>query len=311
MQPFKFRYVNEIVGTFVILVLVLLLVGIFLAGQAQQWFEAVHRYTLVFPPEGSMGLQENSEVVILGAVVGSLEKLSVDQEGNMTGRIAIRGDFYRFVRDDSKVIIKKKFLLAGDSYIDISKGKGEMLPEEAELTCKKDTEITEFLEIEIENMIESILPVVDQAQAALKEYTEVAAGINDPEGELRQLLANLRIISDGLARGEGMAGGVLRDPAMAENLIEIIDSLKELTVQLRAMAEDGAKAVSTLPSMAEDISGELKDARGMVLQSREALRETQSLLEALQKHWLISGYVDQGEETTRIPASSIVSPAEK
>ena len=156
MQPFKFRYVNEIVGTFVILVLVLLLVGIFLAGQAQQWFEAVHRYTLVFPPEGSMGLQENSEVVILGAVVGSLEKLSVDQEGNMTGRIAIRGDFYRFVRDDSKVIIKKKFLLAGDSYIDISKGKGEMLPEGAELTCKKDTEITEFLEIEIENMIESL-----------------------------------------------------------------------------------------------------------------------------------------------------------
>jgi len=118
-----------------------------------------------------------------------------------------------------------------------------MLPEEAELTCKKDTEITEFLEIEIENMIESILPVVEQAQAALKEYTEVAAGINDPEGELRQLLANLRIISDGLARGEGMAGGVLRDPAMAENLIEIIDSLKELTVQLQAMADDGAKAV--------------------------------------------------------------------
>ena len=102
-----------------------------------------------------------------------------------------------------------------------------------------------------------------------------------------------------------MAGGVLRDPAMAENLIEIIDSLKVLTIQLQAMANDGAKAISTLPSMAEDISGELKDARGMVLQSREALRETQRLLEALQKHWLISGYVDQGEETDRISPSSV------
>jgi len=305
VQPFKFRYVNEIVGTFVILVLVLLLVGIFLAGQAQQWFEPIHRYTLLFPPEGSLGLQENSEVTILGAVVGSLEKLSVDEEGNMTGRIAIKGDFYRFVRDDSLVIVKKKFLLAGDSYIDISKGKGKLLPEDAELKCKKDTEITEFLEIEIENMMESVLPVVDQAQAALKEYTEVAEGINDPEGEIYQLLANLRTISDGLARGEGMAGGVLRDPAMAENLIEILDSLKELTIQLQMMADDGARAVSTLPSMAEDISGELKDARGMVLQSREALRDTQRLLEALQKHWLISGYVDQGEETTRIPPSTV------
>ena len=310
MQPFKFRYVNEIVGTFVILVLVLLLVGIFLAGQAQQWFEPIHRYTLLFPPEGSLGLQENSEVTILGAVVGSLEKLSVDEEGNMTGRIAIKGDFYRFVRDDSLVIVKKKFLLAGDSYIDISKGKGKLLPEDAELKCEKDTEITEFLEIEIENMMESVLPVVDQAQTALKEYTKVAEGVNDPEGEISQLLANLRTISDGLAQGEGMAGRVLRDPAMAENLIEIIDSLKELTVQLQMMADDGARAVSTLPSMAEDISGELKDARGMVLQSREALRDTQRLLEALQKHWLISGYVDQEEETDRIPPS-IISPSGK
>jgi len=291
MQPFKFRYVNEIVGTFVILVLVLLLVGIFLAGQAQQWFEPIHRYTLLFPPEGSLGLQENSEVTILGAVVGSLEKLSVDEEGNMTGRIAIKGDFYRFVRDDSLVIVKKKFLLAGDSYIDISKGKGKLLPEDAELKCEKDTEITEFLEIEIENMMESVLPVVDQAQSALKEYTDLAAGINDPEGDVGQLLSNMKTISDGLARGEGMAGGVLRDPAMAEDLKEIVSRINNLAEQFQGMAND--------------ISGEAKDARGMILQSRQTLQETQRLLEALQKHWLISGYVDQGEETTRIPASTV------
>jgi len=306
VQPFKFRYVNEIVGTFVILVLVLLLAGLFLAGQAQQWFVPVHRYTLLFPPEGSFGLQENSEVVILGTVVGSLEKMSVDPDGRMTGVIAIKGDFFRFVRDDSRVIIKKKFLLAGDSYISISKGNGKMLKEDASLTCRKDTEITEFIEIEIENMIESILPVVEQAQEALREYTAVAAEINDPEGELRRLIANLRIISDGLAQGEGMAGGVLRDPDMAEDLKEIVGRLNELTEKLQRMADDGARAVATLPSMAEDISGEIKDARGMVLQSRQALQETQRLLEALQKHWLISGYVDQEEETIRIPASSVI-----
>ncbi|MEA1928872.1 MAG: hypothetical protein U9N73_11765, partial [Candidatus Auribacterota bacterium] len=232
-------------------------------------------------------------------------KLFVDEDGNMTGRIAIKGDFYRFIRDDSQVIIKKKFLLAGDSYIDISKGQGAMLPEDSELTCKKDTEITEFLEIEIENFIEAILPAVEQAEEAVEEYTKLAAGINDPEGELQQLLANLRIVSDGLARGEGMAGGVLRDPAMLEDLKEIIARLNELTVQFKQMAEDGAGAVATLPSMAEDISGEIKDARGIILQSRHALQETQRLIDALQKHWLISGYVDKEEETPRIPSSAV------
>ncbi len=297
-------------GTFVLLVLALLLAGIFLAGQAQQWFEPVHRYTLVFPPEGSLGLQENSEVVILGAVVGSLEKLSVDRDGNMTGRIAIKGDFYRFVRDDSKVIVKKKFLLAGDSYIDISKGKGAMLPENAELNCEKDTEIMEFLEIEIENITESILPVVEQAEAALKEFTAVAAGINDPEGEIQHIIANLQTISEGLARGEGMAGGVLRDPAMADELKEIISRMKDLTVQLQQIADNGVRVMDSLPSLAENITGEVKDARGVVLQSRQALRDTQILLEALQQHWLIRGYVDHAKETPMIPAENIIIPGE-
>lgn len=305
MQPFKFRHVNEIVGTFVILVIVLVLVGIFLAGLAQQWFETVHRYTLIFPPEGSLGLQENSEVVILGAVVGYLEKLSVDPDGIMTGQIAVKGDFFRFIREDSRVIVKKKFVLAGDSYITISKGKGEMLPEDATLLCKKDTEITEFIEIEIENMIESVMPVVEQAQEALKEYTDVAAGINDPDGEIQQLIANFKEISEGLAQGKGMVGGMLRDPQMADDLKDIIDSLNKLIEQLKEIANDASQAMATVPSLAENISEEVKDARGIVLQSRQTIQETQRLLEALENHWLISGYVDRGEETIRVPSSEV------
>ncbi|MFH1039205.1 MAG: MlaD family protein [PVC group bacterium] len=304
-QPFKFRYVNEIVGTFVLLVLIILLVGIFLAGQSQQWFESVHRYTLIFPPEGSLGLQESSEVVILGAVVGSLEKLSVDSDGNMTGRIAIKGDFFRFVREDSKVIVKKKFVLAGDSYIDITKGTGAPLPEGSSLTCAKDTEITEFLEIEVEKVMEEVIPVIEQTRLAIEEYTRLAADIRDPGGSLQQLLGNLNRITEGLAAGEGMAGAVLRDPGMTEDLKEIVRKLKEMTERLQVIADDAARTVHTFPPMAETIAGEVEDVPGLVLQSRETLRETQRLIEALQRHWLIRGYVDRGEGSSRIPVSSI------
>ncbi len=304
-QPFKFRYVNEIVGTFIILVLVVLLVGIFLAGQAQQWFETVHRYMLLFPPEGSLGLQENSQVVILGAVVGSLEKLSVDQDGNMTGRIAIKGDFFRFVREDSKVIVKKKFLLAGDSYIEISKGKGPPLPEDSALTCTKDTEITELLEIEVEKIMEEVTPVLEQTTLAIEEYTLLAADIRDPAGDLQQLIGNLNRITEGLAKGEGMAGAVLRDPGMTEDLKDIITKIRESTERLQRIADDASRAASKLPAMSETIAGEVEDVPGLVLQSRETLRETQRLIEALQRHWLIRAYVAPEEGSSRIPVSAI------
>lgn len=280
MQQFKFRYVNQIVGTFVILVVFALLVGIFLAGQAQQWFVTTHRYHLEFPPEGSLGIQENSQVVILGAVVGSVEKLSVDPEGEMTGRIAVKGDFYRFIREDSKAIVKKKFVVAGDSFIEITRGTGRLLEAEETLVCEKDTEITEYLEIALENFQEALLPVAEEAQ---------------------ELLGNLNRITAGLADGEGAAGAVLRDPELAAQVKEIVARLEE-------MSRDLSRSAAALPPMAETMAEEVEDIPGLVVQSREMLRESQRLIEALQNHWLIRGYVDRGEESSRIPASAVTLP---
>jgi phospholipid/cholesterol/gamma-HCH transport system substrate-binding protein len=277
MQQFKFRYVNQLVGTFVILVVLALLVGIFLAGQAQQWFVTTHRYNLEFPPEGSLGLQENSQVVILGAVVGSVEKISVDPEGSIAGRIAIKGDFYRFIRENSKAIVKKKFVVAGDSFIEITRGTGRLLEAEETLACEKDTEITEYLEIALENFQEALLPVADEAQ---------------------ELLGNLNRITEGLAEGEGAAGAVLRDPEMAARVREIVARLEE-------MSRDVARVVATFPPMAETMAGEVEDIPGLVVQSREMLRESQRLIEALQDHWLIRGYVDQAEQSSRIPSAAV------
>jgi len=277
MQQFKFRYVNQIVGTFVILVVLALLVGIFLAGQAQQWFVTTTRYNLEFPPEGSLGLQENSQVVILGAVVGSVEEISVDPEGRITGRIAVKGDFYRFIRDDSKAIVKKKFVVAGDSFIEITRGRGRQLEAGETLICEKDTEITEYLEIALENFQEALLPVAEEAE---------------------ELLGNLNRITSGLAEGEGSAGAVLRDPEMAGRIKKIVARLEEIS-------RDAAEAAAKLPPMAETVAGEVEDIPGLVVQSREMLRESQELIEALQEHWLIRGYVDQAEESSRIPASEV------
>ncbi len=277
MAQFKFRYVNQIVGTFVILVVAALLVGVFLAGRAQQWFVTTTRYNLEFPPEGSLGLQENSQVVILGAVVGSVEKISVDPEGEITGRIVVKGDFYRFIRDDSQAIVKKKFVVAGDSFIEITRGKGRLREAGETLLCEKDTEITEYLEIALENFQEALLPVADEAE---------------------ELLANLNLLTSGLAEGEGAAGAVLRDPEMAEQVKEIVARLEEIS-------RDAAAAAANLPPMAETAAGEIEDIPGLVLQSREMLRESQRLIEALQSHWLIRGYVDQGAESSRIPAAEV------
>ena len=226
-KPFKFRYVNEITGAFVLLVVAALVAGIFVAGRAQKWFEPIHELEVVFPEEGSFDLQRGAEVRILGALVGSLEEISVAEEGEMSGVIRIRGNFIRFVRTDCRAVAKKKFGLAGDAYLEITKGSGPPLPEDAVMKVEKDTEITEMIQEVIERVEEVALPAIKQVQKALEEYTNLAVDLRDKEGNLQQLLAHLSRLAEGLEKGEGTAGQLLRDPSLAEELRAIAAKVDE------------------------------------------------------------------------------------
>lgn len=303
-KPFKFRYVNEITGGFVLLVVVLLLIGVFVAGHAQKWFEPIYEVGVVFPPEGSLDLQRGAEVKILGAVVGTLEEIDVADDGGMSGLIRIRGDFIRFVRTDSRAIAKKKFGLAGDAYLEITKGNGVPLPENAILKVEKDTEITELIQEVVRRIEEVVIPTVEQVKKAIaqytqlaEEYTVLAKTLSSPEGHLQQLLQRLTQLAEGLEKGEGTVGQLLRDPALADELRAITGKINQSLAEIQRILND----VKQSTAVAKD---EMNDATGVVLQTRETLRETEKLIEGLQRHWLLRRYVEQDA-----PASPTLPPA--
>ena len=135
-KPFKFRYVNELAGIFVLLVFLLFVAGIVLAGRAQGWFEHYRHVSITFPAAGSSGLKKGAEVEMLGATAGSVDRMSMDDEGNMHAILSIRSDFFPFVRRDSRVILKKQFVVVGDAYVEIPRGKDkEALPEGYTFSC--------------------------------------------------------------------------------------------------------------------------------------------------------------------------------
>lgn len=296
-KPFKFRYVNEIAGSFVLFILVLLIVGIVFAGHAQKWFEPVRRITLTFPPEGSLDLQKGSEVLILGAQVGSVEEITLAEDGSMAGIVTIRGNFIRFVRTDSRAIVKKKFGLAGDAYVEITKGSGAPLPEESSLACTKDTELIETIQQVVKQVQDATLPAIEQARKAVEEYTNLAVDLRDPEGDLQQLVAHLNRIAEGLEKGEGTAGQLLRDPALA-------NELRDITAKVNASLGDVQKILNDVEKTMDVVRGETEDLPGTMIQARETMNEAEKLIVAIQKHWLLRGYVEQAEPSTLIPPAA-------
>src|SRR5580765_7898094 len=128
-KRFQFRHVNEITGTFVILVMVVLIAAVVWTGRSQRWFRSNVTLRIVLPEAGAAGIRQGSEVYFLGTLVGSVSDVIVDSAGRMEAQANIRYDFFRFVRADSSAAVKKKFGVAGDSFFEIARGEGATLPE--------------------------------------------------------------------------------------------------------------------------------------------------------------------------------------
>ena len=295
-KKFKFRYVNEIVGGFVLLVVFLLLAGVLVAGHAQHWFEAMYEINLKFPPEGSMELQKGGEVMLLGAKVGSVQDILVGDDGNISGTIRVRGPFMRFVKTDSIALVKKKLVVTGDAYIELTRGTGDALPREGgEIECVKDTEIMQMLEEALEELQKEAQKTVALVDAAIAEYTALAAGMNDPDGNLQRLLANSNGLLEDLRKGQGLPAKVLNDPAMAKDVEDIVAQVRDLMGKVNAMAADLQTVVAKLPPMADTVAGEVDNLPVVVGDSQALMRETTTLLDGLQKHWFLRKYMESDD----------------
>lgn len=177
-QPFKFRFVNEIVGAFVLGAIVLLIVGIFLAGRAQGFFESKFKlHTEFATEEGSFGLQKGSDVRIRDAVAGTVSSIVPSSNGILTATLVIKESFHPFVRINSRAIVKKALIITGDAYIDISSGNmsDPIMPDGCMITCIKDTQIIEQATRLIDDLHTNTIPILKQTKAVLDEIAPLAA----------------------------------------------------------------------------------------------------------------------------------------
>src|SRR5882672_5124301 len=119
-ERFKFPHVHAITGTFILVVLGVLITALVFAGRSQRWFIGNVTLRIVLPEEGAAGIRQGSEVYFLGTLMGSVSDVSVDPAGRMEAQVNIRRDFFLFVRADSSAVVKRKFGMMGDAYFEIT-----------------------------------------------------------------------------------------------------------------------------------------------------------------------------------------------
>jgi phospholipid/cholesterol/gamma-HCH transport system substrate-binding protein len=317
-QRFKFQHVNEITGTFVILVAVALIAAIVWTGYRQRWFRGTVTLRIVLPEAGAAGIRQGSEVYFLGTLVGTVSDVVVDAAGRMEARASIRSDFFRFMREDSSAVVKKKFGVAGDAYFEITRGQGRPLPKkDASILCR---ELPGTMETAIEEVRSAVLPVLEKLSVGLdtwttlgeklstgaEAWTKLGTNLDESGQHLDQLVGRVAGLVAGVEQGKGTVGKLLTDPALADDLKTILDKGNLSMDQLQGILNDVQVAGSHLSAVSEALAKEAKDLPGLVLQTQQTLYELERLIEGIEKVWPIRSHMEQRRPNTRIPPSEVV-----
>jgi phospholipid/cholesterol/gamma-HCH transport system substrate-binding protein len=291
-ERFKFRRVNEITGTFVLVVIALLIAAVVWTGHSQRWFKSRVTLRIVLPEDGAAGIRQGSEVYFLGTLVGSVSDVNVDTTGRMEAQATIRRDYFRFVRADSSAVVKRKFGVAGDSFFEITRGEGQPLPEKnASIVCNE--QFQSVLEAAVEEVRREAMLVLKKVNSGLDTWTMLGTNLITTRERLDQLAGRLDNIAADAQAGKGTVGKLLTDPATADELKMLLVKANHSADGLQVTLSNLQQASTNLPAISEAIGLEAKDLPGLVSQTQTSMRELERLIEAMQRHWLLRKYVNK------------------
>ena len=332
----KFRYTNETVGLFVLITLLTFIAGLIYSGQIRKWFNPGKTLKVVLPDDGLFGLAGGSVVEILGTRAGQIQEIVINPNQKIHAIARIDSEMAVFVRSDSRAFIRRTFGIAGDAYLEITRGSEAPLDWEfAVINVETDRRTSDSLADLIEELRTKILPVVDDSHKAILLLLEIARELQDPEKGVQQLLANLNSITDRLDKGEGALGRLLTEDKLVrdlevligrmgpilddmektiENVSEFSDefdietgdipeitrNLKKTLASMEMVMKDLSQTTPHLPQIAKNMSDTTNAVPVLVLQVQEVLIELELLIEQIQSHWLLGGRPRQEQPPDRI-----------
>jgi phospholipid/cholesterol/gamma-HCH transport system substrate-binding protein len=223
----------------------------------------------VFFDESGRDIVEGMEVVTRGLRIGTVRSIRLQETGKVEVTLAIERPHFRWIRQDSTARIDAKVFI-GDARVEISPGTPQAPPllPGGVIAFVRDPELAEVAK----KAMEEVKPVL-LAVKSLIEY------LDDPQGDVKQSVANVRRISAGLVEtreriDETLARVSARVDAIAGDLEALSSSLQgELLPQVSALVGDGRQLVGDSRLLVGDTRQLIGEAGGAVRSVDAFMRE--------------------------------------
>jgi len=282
LQPTKFRYTNEAVGLFVLMTLLIFIAGLIYSGRVSEWFNPGETLRVLLPDDGLSGLTRGSTVEILGTKAGEVQEIVINPSEKIYAEVRIDREMALFVRSDSKATIRRIFGIAGDAYLEITRGFGKPLDWEfAVISAVSDRKPTDTVGELIDEIREKVFPVIDSAQKAIQAFLTVANELQDPDKGVQQLLANANSIADRIDRGEGTIGRLLTEDKLVRDMESLIAGLDAETRRIGPILDDLKTAMQNIADLSARFNAYSGDIPEIARSLQEALASAEVVLKDL------------------------------
>lgn len=309
----RFRNLHRKVAVFAVAALVLVAVVVVLIGRESDLF--TRKIDLTFTADKGTGFARGMPVKLSGFRIGRVADIVLNEEARVDVVIQVADKYRKWLRRDSTAKLVKEGMI-GDAVVDISVGSPAMPPLE-------DGDRLAY--VKVKALDELAADIAEKVKPVLIEVRDIIGYVNDPDGDIKQSMRNIRKLSrdlDGTRRtldllltrtGEDvhlLSGrlAITLDEA-AKNMRTAESSLGALDRRLPAMLDQTERILDNTEKASADLerlTGHAADRVPAVIdKSERTMDDAAKVVDALKRTWPISSMIDEPDEIAVTPGNGI------
>lgn len=252
---------------------------------------------IFFFAQSAQGIHKGMSVQLSGFKIGTVQDLNIEPDARVRVTLAIDEKYTKLIPKDSEVGLSKEALI-GASFIEIEPGKDRTQ------TVAEDSVLRFYRAIDFADMAQDLKEKLDPILADVKQVTQ---SINDPQGDIRKTIVNVRqataLVAELAQQVSQLAKhSEARVDAIAGKVDRVLDQTGPVLERARGVLDTAARSLDTvdrqLPALLLRLDQSLKNVESVTADARRlssslgdelppAIREGRGLVE--DAHEIVDG----------------------
>ncbi|MFQ5735267.1 MAG: MlaD family protein [Thermodesulfobacteriota bacterium] len=282
----RFRNLEVKTGVLVLFAVIGVLLVMVLIGRERDLF--TKKYRLHFVSESGAGIVKGMPVKLSGFKIGRVRSIELTGDARVEVFAEVNKRYERWIREGSRArLVKEGFI--GDAFVEITGGdpEGRMLAD------------GEVLPFERTGGIETL---IREAKPVLKEIKEIIDYANDPEGDIKVILENMRGLTVELNRSREAMADTMREfsatvresRAFVRKLDAVADDLGPAAARLGSISGRAERISVKVEKIVDDLGGitgmmsaEKQRIRRLLIDAGQAASDGRHVMKGLRRSWPI------------------------